>query len=390
MRIGLLGATINNGNLGCVALTYSLLRLLHEIEEENKLDFEYCIFEPIPDQQKTQIACGLLGISDNKIASTESPLWDSTKQIVRHFVRNTSFIHKAKQCDVFIDLTEGDSFTDIYGDNRFLALTRTKYLIEKMGIPLILGPQTYGPYNKQTNLKFASKVLDKAKLIIARDNLSADLVKKLTNNNVDVTTDLAFQLPYSKPDISNSKRIGINVSGLLLSDKQEKTDTVFTLKSDYDKYIDSILEYLSAKDDVEVHLIPHVKEDMDGIEKIAQKFSECIVPEMFTNPIEAKSYIAGMDVFIGARMHATIASFTSGVPTIPTAYSRKFNGLFELVKYGHTVDLLTLKTDDAINLTIQKIESYSTLKQDVYECLKKNSEYYHKTKLLLKRAIMEK
>ncbi len=35
------------------------------------------------------------------------------------------------------------------------------FLIEKkMGIPLILGPQTYGPFNKECNKKKAKKLLN--------------------------------------------------------------------------------------------------------------------------------------------------------------------------------------------------------------------------------------
>lgn len=44
-------------------------------------------------------------------------------------------------------------------------------------------------------------------------------------------------------------------------------------------------------------------------------------------------------------MHSTIAAFSSGVPVVPMAYSRKFNGLFiDTLDYNHLVDL---KKDDS-------------------------------------------
>ena len=58
----------------------------------------------------------------------------------------------------------------------------------------------------------------------------------------------------------------------------------------------------------------------------------------FASPSAAKSYIAGLDFFMGARMHACIAAFSSGVPVVPMAYSRKFAGLFGSLGYDHTVD----------------------------------------------------
>ena len=44
---------------------------------------------------------------------------------------------------------------------------------------------------------------------------------------------------------------------------------------------------------------------------------------------------------MGARMHACIAAFSSGVPVVPMAYSRKFAGLFGTLGYERTVDCTT-------------------------------------------------
>jgi polysaccharide pyruvyl transferase WcaK-like protein len=37
-------------------------------------------------------------------------------------------------------------------------------------------------------------------------------------------------------------------------------------------------------------------------------------------------------------MHACIAAFSSGVPVVPMAYSRKFNGLFGTLGYNEIAD----------------------------------------------------
>ena len=61
------------------------------------------------------------------------------------------------------------------------------------------------------------------------------------------------------------------------------------------------------------------------------------------DPIEIKSYIAGMDFFMGSRMHSTIAAFSSEVPVVPMAYSRKFNGLFiDTLQYPYIIDLKSM------------------------------------------------
>ena len=49
-----------------------------------------------------------------------------------------------------------------------------------------------------------------------------------------------------------------------------------------------------------------------------------------------------MDFFMGARMHSTIAAFSSEVPVFPMAYSRKFNGLFaDTLQYPYMADMKT-------------------------------------------------
>ena len=56
MIIGLLGALINNENLGCLALTYSQIALIEKIAAEEQMSIQYYVFEPSPDKEKTEMA----------------------------------------------------------------------------------------------------------------------------------------------------------------------------------------------------------------------------------------------------------------------------------------------------------------------------------------------
>jgi polysaccharide pyruvyl transferase WcaK-like protein len=82
----------------------------------------------------------------------------------------------------------------------------------------------------------------------------------------------------------------------------------------------------------------------------------------FESPVEAKSYIAKMDAFIGSRMHATIAAFTAAVPTVPVAYSRKFAGFFGSLGYPVVVDLTTSRTSDAVAATLEHLSDLDSLR----------------------------
>ena len=81
----------------------------------------------------------------------------------------------------------------------------------------------------------------------------------------------------------------------------------------------------------------------------------------FKDPIEAKSYISNMDVFIGARMHSTIGAISAGVATIPFSYSKKFEGLFGNLNYPFVISATRIDTDEAVQQTVRYINDKDVL-----------------------------
>lgn len=390
IRIALFGAPCNNKNMGCLALTYSLIQMLENISNDIGQTFEYYIFEAEPDDNKIKEFAKNLKLKNMQIKAF--PLF-YISDAIRFFVymkKNMPILKELRSCDIAIDMTQGDSFTDIYGSRRFQVHTNTKLLIEKIGIPLILGPQTYGPFNSDKLSYKAGKAIRLASLVLARDKLSAKVASKLSGKQVEISVDLAFQLPYMKKNNHGRHRlkVGVNISGLLIKNKSEATDTDFLLKTDYDEYIERILTYLETKD-YDVFLIPHVSEDCDAIKKFHCNHDSMIFIDMFTTPMKAKNFISDLDFFIGARMHATIAGISSGVPTLPIAYSRKFKGLFSLIEYKHIIDLQELDTETAVNNTIHSIENMKNIKLDVDKSRKKANLYADKTERVIKETILQ-
>ena len=52
IKVLLLGAHINSTNLGCQALTYSLVNILEKISEKNKFNIQYYVFEFQPNSEE--------------------------------------------------------------------------------------------------------------------------------------------------------------------------------------------------------------------------------------------------------------------------------------------------------------------------------------------------
>ena len=131
-----------------------------------------------------------------------------------------------------------------------------------------------------------------------------------------------------------------------------------------------------------IHLIPHVISspnstidgDWDECKEIHMKYSGTILAPKFEDPMEVKGYIANMDIFIGARMHSTIAAFSTGVVTIPFAYSRKFQGLYDNLGYPYYIDGTVLNTEGAFDKTMELIDQKQVLSQVQKKAMNRISE----------------
>ncbi len=355
-RVGLLGLTFSNPNKGCMALAFSFLNILKEVQQSYS-DLDIVIFSDM-EYELTHVRVIL----------------QSIRFVFYRFKNPKSIIgmnSELRKCDLVFDFTEGDSFSDIYGLKRMVKVSLTKEFILMNNVPLVLCPQTYGPYRSNVSKALAKNVFRRAKYICSRDEKSSKVVYDLNHIMVDTYTDVAFGLPSEcKTYIGNSerKKIGINISALLWNGGYNGKNQ-FGLSVDYKMYIEKIIAYLEQCEEYDIYLIPHVySESMDEIEndylaclQIKDRFTNCSIPKLYDLPMEMKGYISQMDYFLGARMHATIAAFSSGVVTIPFSYSRKFEGLYESLEYPFVIHGNSSNTDKAIEDTVRFIKNESEL-----------------------------
>lgn len=363
MKIGLMGFEFESANKGCEALVYSFLSIINDAITDNTYIYNYS------------------GTSLGKVPNNFNDV--QFKNIVPKLKDiNFKYIRSLKECDYIFDVTMGDSFSDIYSKSYYDGLARHKIVAEFMCKKYILLPQTYGPFEHESSAISAKKVFNKAYKIYCRDEMSQKLLENKFNiKDSFLASDMAFVLPYDKMmyQFSNEKKIGINVSGLLYRGGFH-SENQFGLTVDYPVLVDKLIEDLSAE--YEVHLIPHVidlnedsyDDDYKTCEMLHKKFPNTILAPAFETPIQAKSYISNMDIFIGSRMHSTIASFSSAVVTIPISYSRKFEGLFGSLNYPYVVNAKEESTESAYELILKYIKNREVLSGAQYESMKIVSE----------------
>lgn len=367
-NIVLSGAVLNSDNLGCVALTYSAVRMLNEVAARLNTDFSYTILELSYDKEKCErsrkLMCDRLGISASSVEVIPMGSSMSMKAKVRYCLENRAMRSRIKGSIALFDLTAGDSFSDIYGMERLERYAEPMDYAVGCGTPLILGPQTFGPFRSGEGRALAKRVFSAAALAVARDELSAQCFEEICGKAASVSTDLAFGLPFDAEALklphTDAPRVALNASGLLYDDSLENTVKAFKLRVDYRVFVHRVIEGL-LDNGCEVHLVPHVGADSAVNRVLSERYPSVIAHALADTPVDAKNLICQMDLLIGSRMHATIAALSSGTAVVPVAYSRKFEGLFSGVGYKHVVDLASCATDEAVSAVLDAARSREVL-----------------------------
>jgi colanic acid/amylovoran biosynthesis protein len=239
----------------------------------------------------------------------------------------------------------GDNYTLDYGIPwKFVNLDR--YVLARSK-PLIIWGASVGPFDKKPD--FAKIVHEHLKhevtAIFVREKRSYNyLAKHGISDNVHLMFDPAF-LMEAKPVSSNEigfeipdDAIGFNLSPLMshyIGDNKLTTLTDTTV---------NLIEAIHLKLHHPIILIPHVtsphSNDYELLreihERLVSKFPACVyvLPDSL-NAAETKWVISKLSCLIAARTHATIAGFSTRVPTVSLAYSVKAFGINEEL-FGHT------------------------------------------------------
>ena len=367
IKIVLLGLDFQSENLGCEALSFSFLNILERIAENNDLFFD-CI-------------------SVNYHSFEYHSKYVSLKSIVTCFKSISFFANYAstvKQVDFVIDFTGGDSFSDMYGISRFLKESSLKVLALLSKTPLIFGPQTIGPFKNKIIKALASYIMNNSHQVFVRDKLSYDYAKSMNIDSI-LVTDIAFCLSYDTQNvqlpINDNFKIGININALMWSGGYSgKND--FGLQLNYSEYIVNLIKELLKKE-YSVYLIPHVlannriEDDYYINCQIYEKINDpnLYLSPKFRTPNEAKKYISSMDFFIGSRMHATVAAFSTNIPFIAVSYSRKFQGLYDSLGYRYIIDGKKTSTKLALKQTQYYIDSISQIEEDLKRSVQNAKKY---------------
>lgn len=393
LTVGLLGASFGTNNLGVAALTCgTIASVYHSYPDANLFLLDY---GKEPAVYRVQHPGGAANVDFVNIRFSKRfylknniafllflafclKIVPSRKLRGRLFQRN-HILGTIWNADILCSLAGGDSFSDIYGLGRLIYVTLPQFLVLLIGKPLILLPQTLGPFKGTLAKAIARIIVKRSKKVYTRDPGGLETIGELAVSNhgqLAFSQDMGFAM---EPEIHTERMppwlaeqknngipfVGLNVSGLLYIGGYTRCN-MFGIKSDYRKLIHNLIDLLIRKHGVHVMLVPHVfgegedsESDLIACRKVFDETAENMrghlhLLEQRYDQYEIKALIGKCDFFIGSRMHACIAAISQCIPSIGLAYSRKFHGVFESVGIKELVIDIRECDEDSVLATVDR------------------------------------
>lgn len=199
--------------------------------------------------------------------------------------------------------------------------------IKRQGNKLALIGCSVEPEDVKGELGEHLKVFD---LITARESISYHAMRAAGIEQVRLIPDSAFLLEAEylplPPGFVEGNTIGINLSPLALQYSGDK-ETAY-------QAIEHLIQTILEKTDCQIAFISHVYKTTGGDREIAdeilKRFSSpriILIHDEAYNCMQIKGFIARCRLFIAARTHASIAAYSSQVPTLVLGYSVKSLGI---------------------------------------------------------------
>ena len=192
--------------------------------------------------------------------------------------------------------------------------------------------------------------------ISARESITYEMLQKAGLQKIGLTPDSAFTLEKDLLPLPagfvEGNTVGINLSPLVVRREVQKGIVL----GNFVQLIRHILE----NTDCSVALIPHVvwhsNDDRTVLKELyrAVNCPERVVLIEDCNCMQLKGFIARCRFFVGARTHATIAAYSTLVPTLVLGYSVKSLG----TDAHYVLPVQQLYTGDALTEAFQWIQKH--------------------------------
>lgn len=315
-----------SGNHGCEAIVNSLCRMMRNkavlVSYRAEEDEAYSLRE----------LCGLIqerSFEMHKLAHVAYYLYRRLTGDEESFIRyRYGQIFKRKKLSMAVSIG-GDNYCY---DNMLNDLRLANRAFLKKGAKTVLLGCSIEP--ELLKRKEILEDLLRYHTIIARESITYEALleafgEREKKPRLCLYPDPAFTLPEKRLPLpegfAEKNTVGINLSPLIQASEKKPGITMEC----YEALIEEILE----KTDMQLALIPHVvwkqSDDRLPLHALYEKYKKTgrVVEITDASCEELKGFISRCRMFVGARTHATIAAYSSLVPTLVVGYSVKAAGI---------------------------------------------------------------
>lgn len=362
MRIFIIGqcslhwGRMENGNIGNYYIVEPLVRELHRVFPQAELVTTMQMTEEFQKRENIKVVPMELYYAwkddDLEIAQKE---YEIAKKFNDTGIleKTTPFIDEVLKSDLIIDFS-GDMWganADLAGENRFtvgLLKNRTVQLLNKKNVLFLVSP---GPFNEK-NLNFAKEVYENFDLVVLREPISMNLLKKWGFNTCKTEYGACQSVLFEKSPqreiekfientpLKNKKDfiVGFTICGWNMLKGPFNRDNF--QDNEFQNYVDMI-EYLCKDLNAKVCLFSHsngfnlppnfklihgrdfplVKKIYDLIQTKDYKDNVFLLEDIYL-PKNIKTIINNFDMLISGRVHCAIAGLSNCIPTV-------------IIDYGH-------------------------------------------------------
>lgn len=337
-------------------------------------------------------------------------LANSTREIVKKFSSKEKIksIEIMEQVDaVFM---KGGGLLQTYGG---LSSTYSMYfwvypllLAHKLGKPVYIMPNSFGPFEGPLVKKIAYVALKKCKLITARESFSQKILEEQLSLSVPNYADLAFELPkfnLDKNEIFEKFNLPIDKKMVALtmrpyrfphSSNPEKAYSIF--KKEMADFISWLYQNGYMPVIVEHTLAVNAHENdgaciRDVVSMLGQDEYR-VVSESAYDCEDLKYVYSLFQYIVGTRFHSMIFSFGSNIPGIAISYTgNKSTGIMHDMKLDdYVLDINEVTSENLKRKFIQLINNEGTVRKKIedYRKFAADSRCKLKNKIVSKKGVL--
>lgn len=355
----ILYAHTGSGNHGCEALVRSTAKLLDTTPVLFSTGYDEDLQLGVPDIAKVErdTAVSIPRRSAAYVAAA------CQTKLTKRTTLFTQYAHK----NLLDQVQAGDLCLSIGGDNYCYAGTEIlgdlNILCKRKGAKTVLWGCSIDP---EAITPVMAKDLKQYDLITVREPLTqAALAAAGITANVRSVADPAFLLDVEKTGLPDGflagNTIGLNLSPLILHYTEKKEEALAGFQA--------LVQHILDTTDSAIALIPHVvkskSNDLEVLEPLFRQFKGTgrvlLIPDQ--NCMRLKYIISQCRLFVGARTHATIAAYSTCVPTLVIGYSVKSRGIATDLfgtEENYVVPIQTIKSDTELISAFDWLEANAT------------------------------